>query len=470
VRYENEVKVGLIFVLGLVIFVAFAIYVKGFRAVAATYRVKVMFADARGLQPGDPVRMVGVKIGEVDSVRIGEQQKGAAGPGPSRPLSAEVVLRIGAEHRILDNYEFRIGTSGLIQERFVQVVPQGYSPEARALQDGDSVEGIVSPDLADLVASGRDLLDNLNRTSQLLRSVLSDQEVLGAVKEALHSFSESADAATKLARSVSQLSEQSRPEMMSTLKDLSDAARDLKATTGQVRSRLDTGTAIGDLEETLREAHRAAESAGKLMDGLVKLAEDPERRGQLDAVLRNVADAAADIRQVAADLKVFSSEIRKVAPAVPKVAGEAEKMAEASLGFRERLKPPEVNARLLYSGEAGRSFSSGSLDLKTSEGRFLRVGVDDIGEDSAADIQLGEQQRKGILRYGLVRSRLGLGLDIRLPRHGTLTLDVFDPNDPRADLLADVPLVLGRADIGVTAGVRDLGERNLLVAGVKLRR
>jgi phospholipid/cholesterol/gamma-HCH transport system substrate-binding protein len=457
-RSGNEVKVGLIFILGVSVFLVFAVYVRGFRAGAETYRVKVIFTDARGLQRGDPVRMVGIKIGQVDFVKI------------SLAREAEVTLKVDADQRIYDNYEFRIGTSGLIQERFVEVVPQTFSPEARALEDGDQVEGVVSPDLSDLVASGRDLLISLNRTSQLLRSVLSDQEVLGAVKDALRNFSDSAAAATKLAQSISQLSAESQPQMAATLEELSSAARELKATTAVVRSRVTETTAIRDLEDTAREAHNAAEKASKLTDSLAKLVEDPQTRKRLSDALSDASQAAADIKEVAADLKVFSAELRKAAPAVPKVAGEAERIAESSLAFRERLRPPRVNASVLYSGEAGRSFSTGSLDFSTSEGQFLRVGIDDIGEESTANIQLGEQQRRGILRYGLVRSRLGLGVDLRLPHEGTLTLDLFDPNALRADILADVPLILGRADLGVTAGVRDLGGDALFVTGVRLRR
>ncbi|MBE9566416.1 MAG: hypothetical protein IMF16_06680 [Proteobacteria bacterium] len=114
--------------------------------------------------------------------------------------------------------------------------------------------------------------------------------------------------------------------------------------------------------------------------------------------------------------------------------------------------------------------SSGRLDFSTSEGRFLRVGIDDIGEESTVNIQVADRQSLGLVRYGLVRSRLGFGIDVPLPRESTLSVDIFDPNDPRADVLADVPFVLGRSEWGLLTGVRDLGADHLFVAGVRMRR
>ena len=479
-RYGNEVKVGLITLITAALVIAFAVYVRGLRAAAHTYVLKVVFADARGLQQGDPVRMVGVKIGEVESVSIssavpwptGEPRGGTLGrkvagqrSGPPGPNAVAVVMvKIAGDVVIPNHYAFRIGTSGLIQERFVEVVPAAYSPEAVALQDGDQVEGELGPDMSDLMASGVEVLDSLKKTSQLLRSVLSDQEVLAGVKGALSSFTESANAASDLAASVAGLTKESRPELVATLKHLRQAAVELEDTTSTLQTRLGTSTALDDFEKAAREASEAAARANQLVTDLSEVA-DPETRRQLKEAISAASEAAESLR-------IFTEELRKAAPAVPKVAKEAESIAEYSTGLRERLKPPEIDARfdVLYSGKADRSFSSGLLDIKTSEGRFLRLGIDDIGEDSSVNVQIGEQQRKGVLRYGLVRSRLGFGLDYPLPSHGTISLDVLDPNNVRADILADIPLILGRSDLGLTAGVRDLGEDSLFVAGLRMRR
>ena len=60
-RTGSEVRVGVITVLAILLMAAYVFYIRGYRAAADTYRIRVTFRDARGLQRGDPVRMDGVK-------------------------------------------------------------------------------------------------------------------------------------------------------------------------------------------------------------------------------------------------------------------------------------------------------------------------------------------------------------------------------------------------------------------------
>jgi len=452
-RTGAEIKVGLITLLAIALLLVFVFYIRGYRATAVTYKVCVTFDDARGIQRGDPVRMLGVKIGQVHSVEITPE------------LKAQVTLSVDQKHELYDNYKFRIGTAGLIQERFVEVIPSPRDPYTNRLTDGVSVEGLVRPDLASLMEAGSSLLDNLDRTSRRLNLVLGDQEILSGVRDALQNFS-------RLAESVSALAQQSEPEILATLRGIRSASADLEVMAADLRTGLTQGTTLADLQKTTRHLSEIAAKADRMTGDLASLTSDANVQQQIRATISAVSDAAQSAKKVGADLEAVSSELRKAAPVIPQVAEEASEFTEASAAFRERLKPPEINAAfdVLYSPEAERSFSSGRLDFKTTEGRFLRFGIDDIGEESDVNIQLGEQQRRAVLRYGLVRSNLGIGFDFDLPRETILSLDIFDPNNVRADLFADVPFVLGRADWSLLAGVRDVGEEAVYVGGIRLKR
>jgi phospholipid/cholesterol/gamma-HCH transport system substrate-binding protein len=452
-RTGAEITVGLITLLAIVLLLIFTFYIRGYRATAVTYKVCVIFDDARGLQRGDPVRMVGVKIGQVHSVEITLERR------------AMVTLSIDQKHELYDNYKFQIGTAGLIQERFVEVIPGQHEPYVNALTDGVCVEGVVRPDLSDLMEAGSTLLVNLNRTSRRLDLVLGDEEILSGVRDALRNFSQLAD-------SVSALTKRSEPEIISALGDIRSASADLGAMADELRSRITEGTTLDNLEEATQSLSRIAAKADRITTDLAGLTSDANLQQQLRATVSAVSEAALSAKKVGADLEALSGELRKAAPAVPRVAQEARDFADASAVLRQRLKPPEITAAfdVLYSPEAERSFSSGRLNLETSEEHFLRFGIDDIGEESNVNIQLGERQRRAVLRYGLVRSNLGIGLDFDLPREITLSLDVFDPNNVRGDLLADVPFVLGRSDWSLLAGVRDVGDEAIYVGGIRLKR
>ena len=459
-RTGTEIKVGIITVLAIVLVVAYTFYVREFRARAATYTVNVTFDDARGLQRGDQVRMVGVKIGEVRSVQI------------SLSLKAAVELAIYRQHALYSHYQFQIATSGIIQERFVEVIPQPRDPYAVQIKDGGTVEGITTPGFSALLAAGSDVLENLNRTSRQLNVVLADQEILSGIRDALRSFSAAASAAAELAESTAALTEQSQPEILATLKGLNMAVTDLRAMSAELRAQLGEGAALEDLQQTAQHAREAAANAERVTAALAELASDARVQQQLRETISAVHQAAESAKRVGDDLEVFSGELREAAPAVPKVAQEVEQMAGTTAALRDRLKPPEINAAfdVLYGAAADHTFPSARLDLKTSDDTFLRFGIDDIGDESAVNVQLGERQRQAVLRYGLVRSRLGVGFDFKLPHEGVLSVDLFDPNEPRADILADVPLVLGRSDWCLVTGLRDLGDEGMFVGGIRLKR
>ncbi len=456
-RTGAEVKVGLITLLAIALLLVYVFYFQEVRLGGAAYSVCVIFDDARGLQGGDPVRMAGVKIGEVDRVEIEEIE---------RARKAQVYLAINKEHLLYDNYKFRIGASGLLQEGFVEVVTEPRTPYVSTLQDGVCVEGLVRPDFSDLMDAGSRLIDNLDRTSRRLDLVLGDQEILAGVKDALQNF-------TELAGVVATLTQQAQPEIVATLTDMRAASADLQEMSAELRVRLTEGDALDDLHDTAQRLSQVAANAEQITHDLAALTSDPEIQQQVRSAIAAVNAAAQSAKTVGADLEALSGELRKVAPTVPSVMQRTEKVVGSLSSVQEALQPPEIDAAfdVLYSAEADRSFSSGRLEISPrGEERFLRFGIDDIGEESTVNIQLGEPQRRGTVRYGLVRSRLGVGADFELPRQITLSLDLFDPNSLRADILADVPLVVGRSDWQFLAGVRNLGDDALYVGGIRLKR
>jgi phospholipid/cholesterol/gamma-HCH transport system substrate-binding protein len=459
VRTGAEVKVGIITLVALALLAAFSLYIWEYRA-GATYTVSVTFENARGLQRGDPVRLAGFQIGEVRSVGI------------TPALEAEVTLAIDQAYLLYEAYKFQIATSGIIQERFVEVIPQPVPPDSVALKPGQRVQGVASPNLSDLLAGGNRVLANLDRTSELLNIVLADQAILASVKDALHKFSQAAGAAAQLAASTSALAEVAGPEVAAVLQNVKLASADMQAATDHVLQRLRGGTALDDVEQTLSHVRETTADAERIASALAEIAADPRIRQQLPDTVGIIYDAAQSVKRSADNLEAFSDELRRAAPSIPKVAQKAEDLVGVATTISERLKPPEINAAfdVVHSAKAERTYSSGRLDFVTSPGRFLRLGIDDIGEESDVNIQISERQKLGDVRYGLVRSRLGFGLDLDLPRGGLLSIDLFDPNNVRADVLADVPFALGRSDWGLLAGMRDIGEDNLLVAGIRLKR
>src|SRR5574340_235890 len=175
-RGGAEVKVGAVVLLAILLAVGFAVYVMGVRVHATRYEICVIFDNAQGLVGGDPVMLAGVKIGQVKRVRVNADRK------------AEVHLEIDrAQAGVLyDNYQFRVNTSGLIQQRMVEVVPPAQArATGRELRPDQCIKGTTAPDLTALLTQSGTLVSNLNRTVTAINSTLASPEVLANVTSSL---------------------------------------------------------------------------------------------------------------------------------------------------------------------------------------------------------------------------------------------------------------------------------------------
>ena len=114
-----------------------------------TYKLTAAFSDATGLVKGDEVRLAGVRVGKVGSLKV---QRG----------KAMAALNIDKRHPLPEGSRFELRWKNLLGQRFVQVVPpEGATPDAKA----------IPPDArlgADQTAAAADLSTLLNNTQPIL--------------------------------------------------------------------------------------------------------------------------------------------------------------------------------------------------------------------------------------------------------------------------------------------------------------
>jgi len=134
------------------------------------------FDNAGGLRIGAPVRLAGVDIGNVTSIRIV--------PGkPTTPV--EVILKVNTKY----SFDLRkdsvttLATAGILGETFVDVDSTlAKGPEA---QDGDTLSGRDQPDVQDVVRASQGTLQNMDalikRLDRILAFVESGQGSIGKV-------------------------------------------------------------------------------------------------------------------------------------------------------------------------------------------------------------------------------------------------------------------------------------------------
>lgn len=130
---QVDVSVGLFMLFGLLAFFFMLLKVSGFSAEAFDkgYQVRADFVDIGGLKVRAPVKIAGVKIGEVTKIILQPGQ-----------LNASVLLRINSRVPIpYDDVSARILTEGLLGSNYISIVP-GFDNEQSDhpyLKNGDVI-------------------------------------------------------------------------------------------------------------------------------------------------------------------------------------------------------------------------------------------------------------------------------------------------------------------------------------------
>lgn len=160
----TDLRVGLFVLVGLFILAVGILYVTGTGILAAKYRLRTYLPEVEGLTVGAPVRLDGVEIGNVDSIRMNPQ------PG-DRTRNIELALSINDDFRemIRSDSGATLVTEGLLGNRYVSV-SRGFT--GAVLENDAELRGIEEPSMKAIVERGLELAQNLKVMSQRVDDIV----------------------------------------------------------------------------------------------------------------------------------------------------------------------------------------------------------------------------------------------------------------------------------------------------------
>lgn len=473
-KFSAETKVGIMTFIAILILVIGTLLIGKFAGFGKTYIIKAYFDFVSGIEKGAPVRLGGVKVGIVKDINI----------VPTHKPSIELVLRISKQALIHKNARVFIQTMGLMGEKYVEIY-EG-TPDSPVLANNDSVIGQNPLQVEDILATSKQISDELAKTIEAISEVVTKEETKHSITNfitRLDSISTRIDQilarkqgdfeqfATNL-RSVSDqmkvvvndvdaIVKENRAGIKSTVTDFSAAAETVHKNVDRIVENLDkiTGqlnTMITQnqpgLNSTVQNFQAASEDFKKAMD-------------KLNEVTGKVQSGQGTIGKLITESKLYDNTSQALG-SVKQAADEIKNVAGKTGGFFTNIN---FEYDLRYYDVLDRWRNDIDIRFNPSKGKYYLGGVSDIGRNPEIDLLFAKSYGPWDVKLGVLESEAAVGLDYRLfednLKMGVKSVGITDPK-PRVDFDGEVHLV----DYWyLVLGAHDLTHDVQSNAGVKIR-
>lgn len=287
----DEAKLGMVFLLAIIIFVWGLFYLKEWRVTGDTYLVEVRLSSAVGVKSTDPILVGGVRIGKVEAVRLDD-------------LTPIVILRIDEPYEIPEDSQVEVISRSVMGEKSINI-RKGIS--TKRVPPGGKMEGTTAPGISDMftqvdsvTVNMRNLLENAN--------ILLDPERDKSIKSSLAGVH---DLTIELQKTLKRESVQlnrvmaNMDSLVDNVKDLSETERskvsntldNLESTSGRLSAMLDElQTTTTALDNILTRIDRGEGTIGKLLQD-ERLYDDAVRvAGKMDRLMTSLDELVVDLK------------------------------------------------------------------------------------------------------------------------------------------------------------------------------
>lgn len=434
---NKNAKVGLMVILTTIALLGIYYFLTGAGLKAKAYEVNIVFRDAHGLERGAPVRMSGVKIGQLESVEIQE----------SPQYAAVVKLLINRKYQLGRNFTYTIGTSGLLGQPYVEIIPNGKITEV--LKPNESIRGVEGVELSDLIPEAKNLMENLNSTVLVAKNILSDKETIGKFKQTVANLEMATARADQLVASFQGITAENRSRLALTLANTAEASGNLSKMTATLQKMAARPDLQENFAETLQNARIASERLNQASQDIQKMTGDEKFTG-------DIKGAVADAHETANQAKMLTQKLNKA------VDDFKSPDIKVNLGLDKLVRHPRID---LIGGSAEGDMR-GDINFKVPQanGSYLLWGIRNVAESNKLNLEMSRPYSKTVnLRYGIWAGHLGAGLDYTPKGRYSLETDIYGTNNPQFDIHNRW---MFHENYGGILGIEGLGKGNRIVGGV----
>jgi phospholipid/cholesterol/gamma-HCH transport system substrate-binding protein len=245
---KNEIKVGIVSIIGIIIVIAIIVFIKGFNLNDNSVNVLFIFDNSFGITSGSPIVVNGVKRGAVNEVwNANEKVYISATLSDIKDLKSDVSAVIS----ILEL------TGGKKIEIFSGTANTPYNPK-------EPIMGINSTDLSELIRKIGDITENLTSDLQdIIKNVATVTKNMATVTNDL-----------------TDLLTQNQNNINLSIKNITQISSDLKGTINDNKPQIET--IINNLEIASKDLNKILKQADVTFDGANNLITD------VDVIMKDI--------------------------------------------------------------------------------------------------------------------------------------------------------------------------------------
>jgi phospholipid/cholesterol/gamma-HCH transport system substrate-binding protein len=282
-----------------------------------------------------------------------------------------------------------------------------------------------------LISSADQVLADVHALVQSLNDILGDEKVKAALKDSALNAKLITDNLNVLSASLARMAinnEQDVGLMVDNLKSMSES---LKTVTGRMDGMLasadNNGQTVADLTAAVHNIKVTSERIETIAKSLQGIATDPKTTQNITETLQNAREASAKANKLLSKVTDIKTS--------------------ASLDA-------------FYNPSSGKYRSDAAVKINTSPQNFAVIGVNNLGESSKLDLQIGSEDNGFAQRVGMTSGKLGMGVDKQLGDQVRFSVDVYDPNAVKVKLRTEYKISDNTSLVGQTDSINKESEKN----------
>src|SRR5262245_60434519 len=196
----SQLRVGIFMAIGLLAIGLMVVYFGRFGdSIHGNYKIRVEYPNASGIYKGASVLLAGAKIGSVEN-----------NPVILPDMNGVYVdLKIFEEVKIPSSAQFTIGSSGLLGDRFIQIILDKEAKSAPPIAPGAVIQGKSEAGIGDvtdqaalLLADIQTAVNNINKVAEKLNTEVFKDTTIANLSTTLSNLKEASTAVSEASKKI----------------------------------------------------------------------------------------------------------------------------------------------------------------------------------------------------------------------------------------------------------------------------